>query len=73
MRAVRRHTDCKWLLMYIERWLKAPVCMPGGMLMSREQGTLQGVIASPILANLFLHYGFDRWMHEHYPETPFER
>jgi RNA-directed DNA polymerase len=73
MRAVRRHTDCKWALLYIERWLQAPVRMPDGTLVSREQGTPQGAVVSPILANLFLHYAFDRWMREHYPEIPFER
>ena len=73
MRAVRRHTDCKWVLMYIERWLQAPVRMPDGTLASREKGTPQGAVVSPILANLFLHYTFDRWMQEHYPELPFER
>ena len=73
MRAVRRHTECKWVLMYIERWLKAPVRMPDGTLVSRESGTPQGAVVSPILANLFLHYTFDRWMQEHHPEIPFER
>jgi RNA-directed DNA polymerase len=73
MRAVRRHTDCKWVLLYIERWLKAPVCMPDGTLVNREKGTPQGAVVSPILANLFLHYAFDRWMQEHYPRMPFER
>lgn len=73
MRAVRRHTDCKWVLLYIERWLKAPVCMPDGTLISRERGTPQGAVVSPILANLFLHYAFDRWMQEHHPSIPFER
>jgi RNA-directed DNA polymerase len=73
MRAVRRHTDCPWVLLYIERWLKAPVCMPDGTLVSRERGTPQGAVVSPILANLFLHYTFDRWMQDRYPEVPFER
>ena len=73
MRAVRRHTDCKWVLMYVERWLQAPVRMPDGTLASREKGTPQGAVISPILANLFLHYTFDRWMQERYPEVPFER
>lgn len=73
MRAVRRHTDCKWVLLYIERWLKAPVSMPDGTLVSQEKGTPQGGVVSPLLANLFLHYGFDRWMQEHYREIPFER
>ena len=73
LRAVRRHTDCKWVLLYIERWLKAPVSMPDGTLMSREKGTPQGAVVSPILANLFLHYAFDRWMRENHPNIPFER
>jgi len=73
LRAVRRHTDCKWVRLYIERWLKAPVRMPDGTLVNREKGTPQGAVVSPSLANLFLHYAFDRWMREHYPEIAFER
>jgi group II intron reverse transcriptase/maturase len=73
MRAVRRHTDCKWVLLYIERWLKAPVQMPDGTQISREKGTPQGAVVSPILANLFLHYAFDRWMRKNNPDIPFER
>jgi RNA-directed DNA polymerase len=73
LRAVRHHTDCKWVLLYIERWLKAPVCMPDGTLVSRERGTPQGAVVSPVLANLFLHYAFDRWMTAHFPDIPFER
>lgn len=73
MRAVRKHTDCKWLLLYIERWLKAPVQMKDGTLVSREKGTPQGGVISPVLANLFLHYGFDEWMRRNCPNVPFER
>jgi RNA-directed DNA polymerase len=73
LRAVRHHTDCTWVLWYIERWLKAPVCMPEGTLMSRERGTPQGAVVSPILANLFLHDALDRWMTAHFPDIPFER
>ena len=73
MRAVRCHTDCAWVLLYIERWLRAPVRMPDGTLVNREKGTPQGAIVSPILANLFLHYAFDRWMQQRYPACPFER
>lgn len=73
LRALRRHTDCKWVLLYIERWLKAPVSMPDGALVKRNQGTPQGAVISPLLANLFLHYVFDCWMTKHYPDIPFER
>jgi RNA-directed DNA polymerase len=73
MRAVRKHTDCKWLLLYIERWLKAPVQMEDGSLIHRDKGTPQGGVISPLLANLFLHYAFDVWMKRQYPQIPFER
>ncbi|WP_204356233.1 group II intron reverse transcriptase/maturase [Burkholderia sp. JP2-270] len=73
MRAVRRHTDCAWALLYIERWLKAPVQMPDGSVVHPDRGTPQGGVVSPLLANLFLHYAFDRWMQKHNPGVPFER
>ena len=73
MKAVRHHTDCPWVLLYIERWLQAPVRMPDGVLMNREKGTPQGSVISPILANLFLHYAFDMWMQRMFPLCPFER
>ena len=73
MRAVRRNTDCPWVLLYLERWLRAPVSMPDGALVERERGTPQGAVVSPVLANLFLHYAFDCWMQREYPNIPFER
>ena len=73
MRAVRKHTDCPWMLLYIERWLKAPAQLEDGTLVSRDKGTPQGGVASPLLANIFLHHAFDTWMAEHYPGCPFER
>lgn len=73
MRAVRRHTKDRWILLYIERWLTAPVEMPDGSLQDRTAGTPQGGVVSPILANLFLHYAFDLWMRRTYPHIPFER
>src|SRR5512132_1379991 len=72
-RAVRKHTDCPWVLLYIERWLKAPVQMPDGSLAVRARGTPQRGVVSPVLANLFLHYAFDVWMHRNHPGIPFER
>jgi RNA-directed DNA polymerase len=73
MRAVRKHTDCNWVLLYIERWLKAPVQIADGTLYNREKGTPQGGVISPLLANLFLHYAFDMWMRKNCPHIPFER
>jgi RNA-directed DNA polymerase len=73
MRAVGKHTDSKWLLLYIERWLKAPVQAEDGTLVSREKGSPQGSVISPLLANLFLHYAFDEWMRRNYGSIPFER
>jgi RNA-directed DNA polymerase len=73
MLAVRRHTDYKWILLYIERWLKAPAQLEDGCLVSRDKGTPQGGVISPLLANLFLHYTFDEWMRREYPYITFER
>lgn len=73
MRAVRKHAKEEWLLLYIERWLKAPAQNAEGEIKVRPQGTPQGGVISPLLANLFLHYAFDRWMQQHFPTVPFER
>src|SRR6516162_6533953 len=73
LRAIRHHTDCPWVLLYIERWLKAPVQIEDGSIVPRTAGTPQGGVISPLLANLFLHYAFDAWMSRTYPHIPFER
>lgn len=73
MKAVRKHTDCKWILLYIERWLKTPVQKSDGTLVERTKGTPQGAVISPLLANLFLHYCMDEWLWIKYPDCPFER
>ena len=73
LKAVRHHTDCPWVLLYIERWLKVPVQMEDGSVVPRQAGTPQGGVISPLLANLFLHYAFDVWMVRNYPQIPFER
>lgn len=73
LKAVERHTDSKWVMLYVERWLKAPMRMSDGTLNARTKGTPQGGPVSPLLANLFLHYGFDMWMAREFPTVAFER
>ena len=73
MRAVRRHTQKSWVLLYIERWLKTDVLLEDGRVEKRTKGTPQGGVVSPLLANLFLHYVFDKWMDCHHPHVPFAR
>jgi group II intron reverse transcriptase/maturase len=73
LRAVRQHTDCRWVLLYVERWLKCPVQVPDGSIEMRDKGTPQGGVISPLLANLFLHYAFDKWMERNFRAIPFER
>ena len=73
MKLLEKHTDSKWIILYIERWLKAPAQLEDGTLCARTKGTPQGGVISPLLANLYLHYAFDKWMQESYPTIPFER
>lgn len=73
MRAVRRYTSSRWILLYVERWLKAPAQLEDGTLVAREKGTPQGGVVSPLLANIFLHLAFDEWMQKTHPGVPFER
>lgn len=73
LKAVRHHTQERWVVMYIERWLKAPVQMPDGAMLVRDRGTPQGGVISPLISNLFLHYAFDMWMKRQFPGVPFER
>ena len=70
MKTVRWHTKSRWLLLYIERWLKAPFQKDDGTLVERTKGTPQGGVVSPLVANLFLHYAFDAWMKRNYPVVP---
>ena len=69
LRAVRKHVKCKWALLYIERWLTAPMEQEDGIRIERTRGTPQGGVISPILSNLFLHYAFDLWMRGHTPTS----
>jgi group II intron reverse transcriptase/maturase len=73
LKAVAANTDQPWVVLYVRRWLAAPVAQPDGTVTARDRGTPQGSAVSPVLANLFLHYGFDTWMAREYPNVPFER
>ena len=73
LKAVRKHTECRWVLLYIERWLKAPVMLQDGTLVEVGKGTPQGGVISPLLANLFLHYVFDVWLEQGFARIGFER
>jgi RNA-directed DNA polymerase len=73
LRAVRKHVKCIWALLYIERWLKAPMELEDGTRVERTCGTPQGGVVSPILSNLFMHYTFDLWMARTYPNLPWCR
>jgi group II intron reverse transcriptase/maturase len=73
MRAVRKHIQESWIILYIERWLKTPFVTKTKEVIARKSGTPQGGVVSPILANLFMHYAFDRWITKNYPDAPFER
>jgi RNA-directed DNA polymerase len=73
LRAVRKHVTCPWAVLYIERWLTAPMIMEDGARVERTRGTPQGGVVSPVPANLFLHYAFDLWMTRIHPELPWCR
>jgi RNA-directed DNA polymerase len=71
--AVAHHTDQRWILLYVQRWLRAPLQRQDGTLVARDRGTPQGSAISPLLANLFMHYAFDAWMVREFPGVAFER
>ena len=73
VKAVEAHTDQRWVVLYVTRWLQAPTQTHDGELVARERGTPQGSAVSPVLANLFLHYAFDAWMARTFPGITFER
>ena len=73
LKAVAKHTDLPWVLLYVKRWLEAPLQREDGTIVERDRGTPQGSAISPLLANLFLHYAFDRWLTREFPTVAFER
>lgn len=73
VKAVEAHTDARWVVLYVRRWLAADLQLPDGTLQARDRGTPQGSAVSPVLANLFMHYAFDRWLTEQFPMVRFER
>lgn len=73
MQLLQQHTQENWVLMYVERWLKSGVEQEDGSISARTKGTPQGGVASPLLANLYLHHAFDKWMEDICPQNPFER
>jgi RNA-directed DNA polymerase len=73
LKAVEHHTDQRWILLYVRRWLAAPLQRQDGTLVERDRGTPQGSAISPLLANMFMHYAFDAWMVREFPNIPFER
>ena len=73
LKAVEANTDDPWVVLYVRRWLQAPLHLPDGSVQTRDRGTPQGSAVSPVLANLFLHYAFDAWMGREFPTIRFER
>ena len=73
VKAVEAHTDLPWVVLYVKRWLAAPLQLPDGTLLERDRGTPQGSSVSPVLANLFMHYAFDTWLAREFPAVEFER
>lgn len=74
MLSIEKHVPEKWVKMYIRRWLEMPIVTAKGETKHREgKGTSQGGVISPLLANVFLHYVFDKWMNINYPDIKFAR
>jgi RNA-directed DNA polymerase len=75
VRAVEVNTthEQRWVVLYVKRWLEAPLALPDGTIQARDRGTPHGSSVSPVLANLFMHYAFDTWLEREFPTVEFER
>jgi RNA-directed DNA polymerase len=73
VKAVEANTDKRWVVLYVQRWLVAPLQLPDGTLQQRDRGTPQGSAVSPVLANMFMHYAFDMFLAREFPTVEFER
>ncbi|WP_341817641.1 group II intron reverse transcriptase/maturase [Wolbachia endosymbiont (group A) of Pherbina coryleti] len=73
LQAIKKHTDCKWVILYVERWMKSPIQLADGSKVVRDKGVPQGGSVSPIISNIFMHHVFDIWMKKNYPTVLFER
>jgi RNA-directed DNA polymerase len=73
VKAVEANTGQRWVVLYVKRWLVAPLQLPDGTLQERDRGTPQGSAVSPVLANLFMHYAFDLFLEREFPSVDFER
>jgi RNA-directed DNA polymerase len=73
VKAVRAVCDVPWVVLYVKRWLAAPLALPDGTLQQRGRGTPQGSAVSPVLANLFMHFAFDLFLAREFPAVQFER
>ena len=73
MKAVRFYCKDQWVILYVKRWLASGIVQQDGNYIDRLTGTPQGGVISPLLANIFMHVSFDKWMEKHHPEKPFER
>ncbi len=73
LQAIKKYTNCKWVILYVERWMKAPIQQADGTREVRNKGVPQGGSVSPIISNIFMHHAIDMWMRQNYPTIPFER
>ena len=73
VKAVEANTDQRWVVLYVKRWLVAPLQLPDGTLQPRDRGTPQGSAVSPVLANIYMHYAMDMFLAREFPTVQFER